>query len=379
MLMRCLPIFLDIKSWIKMETESALVWTGIVLVVVLLLLITTRIVHRWIIRRIRKKKPHANFSTLGIVNRILNILWIILGLVLLSFIFIEQDKYEVVAKNFRQIFYIATILIISIILASVVDHLFKKMIKKAVENRTDPTSYKFLRYLSVVGIYFIGLILITLAFPSLRSIAHTAIGGAGVLAIVIGVASQEALANLVGGVFIIAFKPFKVGDVIRLSDNLVGTVHDITLRHTVIRNYENKMIVIPNSIINKEKVTNYDMEERRICQWIEIGISYDSDVELAKKIMQEECENHPDILDTRNELDLTNNIPKVIVRVTNLGDSSVTIRAWAWSLDFASGFKMKCELLESIKKSFDEQGIEIPFPHRTLVFKNDKKIKLEME
>ena len=376
--MNLLPLYLDIKSFIKMEPESALVWTGIVLGLVLFLLLMTRVIHRWLIRRIKRKKPKANFSTLKIVNRILNTLWIIMGFVLLSFIFIEKDKYEVVGENFRLIFYIGTVLIISIVIASIVDHLFKKMIRTAIEHGSDPTNYKFLRYLSVVGIYIIGVIFITLAFPSLRSIAHTAIGGAGVLALVIGVASQEALANLIGGVFIIAFKPFKVGDVIRLSESIIGVVHDITLRHTVIRNYENKMIVIPNSIINKEKVTNYDMEEKKICQWIEIGISYDSDIDLAKKIIQEECEMHSDILDTRSEIDLKNNIPKVIVRVTNLGDSSVTIRAWTWSLDFASGFRMKCELLESIKKRLDAEGVEIPFPHRTLVFKNDKKIKMEM-
>ena len=53
------------------------------------------------------------------------------------------------------------------------------------------------------------------------------------------------------------------------------------------------MIVIPNAIINKEKVTNYDLEEKKICQWIEVGISYNSDIDLAKRIMKEECENHP--------------------------------------------------------------------------------------
>ena len=111
-----------------------MVWAGIVLFLVLFLLIMTRIIHRWLIRRIRKKKPDANFSTLNVVNRILNTLWIILGVVLLSFIFIEKHKYEDVAENFRLIFYIGTVLIISIVIASVVDHLFKNLIKKAIDN-----------------------------------------------------------------------------------------------------------------------------------------------------------------------------------------------------------------------------------------------------
>ena len=68
----------------------------------------------------------------------------------------------------------------------------------------------------------------------------------------------------------------------------------------------------------------------------------------------------------------------MLVRVTNLGESSVTIRAWAWAMSFSEAFVMKCELYESIKKRFDKEGIEIPFPHRTLVFK-EKQIRSFMD
>jgi len=202
----------------------------------------------------------------------------------------------------------------------------------------------------------------------MRSFAATALGGAGVVAVVAGVASQEALSNLVGGLFIIAFKPFKLGDIIKVDETMVGTVTDITLRHTIIRNYENKMIVIPNAIINKEKLVNYDLGERMCCQWIEIGISYDSDIDLAKHIMREECEDHPNLIDNRSELDKYNKEKKVNVRVIELGDSAITVRAWAWASSFSEAFVMKCDLYESIKKRFDKEGISIPFPHRTLVF-----------
>ena len=151
---------------------------------------------------------------------------------------------------------------------------------------------------------------------------------------------------------------------------MVGTVTDITLRHTVIRNFENKMIVIPNAIINKEKLINYDLGELKICERIEIGISYDSDIDLAKKIMKEECEMHPLILDNRSEIDVLDGLPIVRVALISLNDSSVTIRAWAWARDYSDSFKMRCDLLESIKKRFDSEGIEIPFPYRTVVFKN---------
>ena len=130
------------------------------------------------------------------------------------------------------------------------------------------------------------------------------------------------------------------------------------------------MIVIPNAIINKEKLINYDLGELKICDRIEIGISYDSDIDLAKKIMQEECMRHPLILDNRSEIEILDGQPIVRVALTSLNDFSVTIRAWVWARDYSDSFNMRCDLLESIKKRFDREGIEIPFPYRTVVFKN---------
>tara|TARA_R110000787_G_scaffold108621_1_gene217008 strand:- start:5831 stop:6469 length:639 start_codon:yes stop_codon:yes gene_type:complete len=193
--------------------------------------------------------------------------------------------------------------------------------------------------------------------------------GAGVIALIIGVASQEALSNLIGGLFIISFKPFKIGDTVKVSDTMLGTVTDITLRHTIIRNFENKMIVIPNAVINKEKLINYDLGELKCCERIEIGISYDSNIDLAKKIMQDECENHPLIYDNRTELDKLDGKPVVKTALTKLNDSSMTIRAWAWAANYGESFSLQCDVLESVKKRFDKEGIEIPFPNRTITIK----------
>ena len=349
-----------------------IIWILVVIGIVVLLTAATNFVHNWLSKKAKLKYPNEEPETIHVIQRVFKALWVILGLCALSFAFIEEDMYAKATKNLQLVAYLGFVVIITIIAASIVQTLFARAIKKANATGGDPTSYKFLRYVAVFAVYFVGALLAILAFPSLRGIAQTALGGAGILAVVAGVASQEALANLVGGVFIIAFKPFKIGDVVKISDEMVGTVTDITLRHTVIRNYENKMIVIPNSIINKEKVINYDLGERKCCQWIEIGISYDSDIDLATKIMREECEAHPNLLDNRSHLEIRNNVPQVIVRVINLGDSAVTIRAWAWAWDFASAFVMKCDLYESIKKRFDKEGVEIPFPHRTLVLKKDQ-------
>lgn len=317
-----------------------------------------------------KQKGYNDFSFIKLISRILKIFIILFFLFFITFFFVEKSKYEFVIANLKIISWLAFVAVFTIISIAVSNTLFNRVIKKKNEEKGNPTSYKFLKYLNAFLIITIGIALAALAFPSLKGIAQTAVGGAGILAVVIGVASQEALANLVGGFFIILFKPFQLHDIIKISDTMVGEVVDITLRHTIIRNYENKMIVIPNAIINKEKVINYNLGDRKCCQWIEVGISYDSDIDLAKRIMREECELHPNLIDNRTAIDRFNNVEKVIVRVVGLDDSAVTIRAWAWAEDFPKAFVLKCDIYEAVKKRFDREGVEIPFPHRTLVFKN---------
>lgn len=357
--------------------KTAIIYSTFVVVTVLTLIYLSNILAKFWIKKLKQKYPNEEPTTVILVRRVLRIMWIVLGVIAISVIFINKDSYKVATENFYIIFYLGIVAIVTIVGASSANVYFERSINKKRTTDTDFTSDKFLRNLVIVGIYFLGVVLGILAFPSMRGIAQTALGGAGVIAVVVGVASQEALANLVGGIFIIIFKPFKIGAVIKLDETMVGTVTDITLRHTIIRNYENKMIVIPNAVINKEKLINYDLGDRMCCQWVEIGISYDSDIERAKHILREECEDHPNLIDNRSEIDKYNNVKKVIVRVISLDDSAVTLRAWAWASNFSDAFVMKCDLYESVKNRFDKEGIEIPFPHRTVVYKENKLTSLK--
>tara|TARA_R110000744_G_scaffold325657_2_gene431493 strand:- start:9719 stop:10825 length:1107 start_codon:yes stop_codon:yes gene_type:complete len=350
--------------------KQVFIFVCIVIGVVIILSFLTKLLHDRLEKLALKKYPNEDPKTIHLTKRILNALWIVLGIMALTFIFIDEEHYKAATSNFFLVLYLGVIAVLTLVIASFVQIWFTRNIQKKKEQQQDATSFKFLRYVAIVGVYFIGVVLAILAFPSLRHIGQTVLSGAGIVAVIAGVASQEALANLIGGFFIISFKPFKIGDIIKVDESMVGTVTDITLRHTVIRDYENKMIVIPNAIINKEKLINYDLGERKCCQWIEIGISYDSDIDLAKHILREECESHPYLIDNRSELDKYNNERKVKVRVIGLNDSAVTLRAWAWANNFEEAFVMKCDLYESIKKRFDKEGIEIPFPHRTVFFKD---------
>jgi small-conductance mechanosensitive channel len=253
------------------------------------------------------------------------------------------------------------------------------MIKKnrEAENSGDVTNLVFLKRSIIVLIYLTGISFAIYMIPQLRVIATSLLAGAGLFAIAIGFASQAALSNVIGGLFIVMFKPYKIGDRIQIRTDLSGVVEDINLRHTVIRNFENKRIIIPNSVISNEVVVNSNYEDNKICKWIDMGISYDSDIDLAKEIMKDEILKHPLFVDNRTEEQIEAGEDIVPVRVIMMGESSVNLRAWSWANNPPDAFVMGCDLLESIKKRFDKEGIEIPFPHRTLVYKHPKTTSSE--
>lgn len=352
--------------------QNQLLYALLVVLGVLFLLFLTSFFHKRFLRLQENKLSGIRPSTIHLLKRVFNTIWIVLGIIAISFLSFESS-YESFETNFKLTAYIGFLSILTIVVASSLNIGFRKGVDKKVETGEDPTFLKFSRYVAVSIVYIVGFMFILLAFPSLRGVAQTALGGAGIIALIAGVASQEALANLVGGVFIISFKPFKIGDVIKTSDNSVGTVVDITLRHTVLRNAENKMLVIPNAIINKEKIVNFNLRDPKICARINFGISYESDIDLAKQIIREECENHPLILDNRSALEVLDGKPIVKVVLTALDKSSMNLRASAWAKNNSQANELQFDVLESIKKRFDQEGVEIPYPHITLTSKEKKE------
>lgn len=282
---------------------------------------------------------------------------------------------------FNQIYQEATLtitVIVILLITVVAQYLLKRAFRRFENSRAhteidDPTNFRFLYYALLALIYITGISFAIWNIPSLRHIAQSMLASAGILAIVIGFASQQALGNIISGVFIVIFKPYRINDRITLQDSLRGIVEDINLRHTIIRNFENQRIIIPNSVMSNEILINSNYNDDRICRFIEIGISYESDIDVARKIMQEEISNHPMNIDVRNPEDIQSGVPRVNVRVILLGESSVTLRGWAWAADAPGAFVLQCDVLETVKKRFDKEGIVIPFPQRTVSYLDSGK------
>ena len=145
-------------------------------------------------------------------------------------------------------------------------------------------------------------------------------------------------------------------------------------RHTVVRTWDNRRLIIPNSIIGDEAIINWSIEDPTVRWLVDVGISYDSDIDLARNIMLEEARKHINVM-THVELKKYDSaFPReevIQVMVTELGDYAVNMRMYFWCVDRKFCFSTGCDLRESIKKRFDAEGVEIPFPYRTVVYKNE--------
>lgn len=237
----------------------------------------------------------------------------------------------------------------------------------------DATRYRFVKNAVSFIIWVIVIGVVVSVIPSLKSLAVTLFAGAGILVAIVGFAAQQAFSNIISGIFIVMFKPFRVGDLIKVGTNSVGRVEDITLRHTVILNFENKRIIIPNSSISSDTIINENISDEKVCRYVEVGISYDSDLNLAMKILHDVALNHPLCIDVRTPEEKATNEPIVRVRLLRFGDSSMDLRAFVWTKSPVKAYQMHSDINVAIKKAFDENNIEIPFPHRTLVYKDGKK------
>jgi len=186
----------------------------------------------------------------------------------------------------------------------------------------------------------------------LRSLAT--IAAAATLAI--GFAMQDVLQNFVAGVFIFTERPFKIGDWIEWDGNS-GVVEDISLRVTRVRTFDNELLTVPNSQLTDDVVKNpVDADKLRVK--FTFGIGYDDDIDAATGIILEEARAHSGIMDD----------PEPSVRLTELGDSSVGLqsRIWISEPSRADFVKVRGEYVQRVKDRFDAEGIDIPYPHRTL-------------
>lgn len=262
--------------------------------------------------------------------------------------------------------------IISMLIFLSIAYVLKRLFRRYVEAHVKVNA-QFINRIIKITLYTIAVYACLSLLTPFDSVLSKVWGSAGIIAVVIGFAAQESMGNFVNGILITTFKPFKIGDLVKVNNGeYEGYVVDISLRDTVIRTYENTKVIIPNSTMNKAVLENVSLNNNNKANFLTIDISYDSDIDKAMNIMSEEIRKHPDFLDARSKQDKAQGVNDVIIRLTSFNDSSITLRATVYSKTNAEGFAMLCDLRYSIKKRFDQEGIEFPYPHRSVIIKQEE-------
>ena len=283
--------------------------------------------------------------------------------------FIDQLNTTLGIDIFSLVTTIATIIVILIL-----THLAARMVERAfafripgmrtggkagIDFETEMTFRTIIRRLLVAFIYIFGVIIVILQIPPLSKVAVTLLAGAGVAGIAIGFAAKDSLANVISGIFLAVFHPFRVGDHINF-DNEYCQVEDLTLRHTTIRTWDGRRIFVPNSIMGNQPIVNWSIIDPIITWRVEVGIGYDADIDRAREIMLGVAQRHPLVLKDRD----------ITVMVTDLGDFAVNLRLAFDVPKREVAFTTGCDIREAVKKGFDSEGIEIPYPYRNLIIQN---------
>jgi len=223
----------------------------------------------------------------------------------------------------------------------------------------DRIHIKFIENVLSAIIWVIGVVLALSWFPNFADAAVALLAGSGIIALMIGLAAQESLGNAFNGMFISIFKPFEVGDRVHLHNaNITGFIEDITIRHTVVRTLTNSRIIVPNSIMNKELIENSNFANPQASAFIDVVITYDSDVAKASEVIADVIGNHPEFVDTRPE-EKKETDPKVPVFVRALGLYGVELRASMWTATVTTNFASCSDVRKGILQEFETAGISI--------------------
>lgn len=260
-----------------------------------------------------------------------------------------------------------TIIIILLILitAMVISRILTRLMKKR-NFRNLPIWLKVKKYM-IITITIYGIL--TLFIPA-KTILDPLLASGGIVAVVVGLAAQETVGNLISGFMIVTFRPFHIGDLIRVNNGeYVGTVVEITIRHTIIETFENTRVIIPNSQMNTSVLENISDIGTAKADFLYVSVSYDTDLEQAIRVLQETVAAHPDYVDPRSEEEKQQGADQVVVRVTDFKDSGIELRATIYSNDNGTCFTMLSDLRIAVKKRFDQEGIEMPYPKQDLYIK----------
>jgi small conductance mechanosensitive channel len=249
------------------------------------------------------------------------------------------------------LFIILLILALTFAAVKIVDQMLSRSIPRVtgqVKVKMDETSQIMVRRLVSASIYALGVMLVILQIPQLHSLATAMLAGAGIAGLAIGYAARDSLSNFTSGIFIAIFQPIRVGDYVDFRGDF-GQIEDLTLRHTVIRTWDNRRVIVPNSIVSNEPIINWTIKEPEVIWPIDLAVARASDIDQARDILLQEASHHPFVLKDR----------EIPVLLTDAKDGNYSLRLLARFASRSIAYRAGCEILEGATKQLERQGIAI--------------------
>ncbi len=254
---------------------------------------------------------------------------------------------------------IVLLVVVTFVINKVIDNIIDRTIKRK-RKKNVTTLLIFIKRIKKLVLYVLMVLLVLGQFEVFHKFSVTLLSGLGIGSVVLGLAAQESLKDFFGSFALVIGDAFEVGDFIECSNQGVsGTIEDITMRHTIIRTINNRRIIIPNSQMNSYIIENFNYSDNENMKLVDFSVSYESDVDKAMDIIKDEMSKlyHPNPSGKNKDAEF----PKV--RLASWNDSSISIRAWVWGKDNGDTFENMYKLNYIVKKRFEKEGIEIPYPH----------------
>lgn len=259
-------------------------------------------------------------------------------------------------------------IVIALIALIIVSYKITKYIVDAIKKKAERKNTSVVSMLIVVLKIGVATLIITASYyiiktlyPDIALTLTAAVTATYFLGIVLGLAAQSSLGNVIAGVILVFSQAVKVGDLVEYEKE-VALVEDVKLTHTILRLRDGRRIAIPNSNMLNSHITNYNMIDELVAATVSVGISYESNLEDAIKAMMEAALENNKVLKK----------PPPQVMITGFGDFSINLKLLAWINDPWIKPIIESDLISSIYEKFKKYNVEIPYPRRVVIMKSSE-------
>lgn len=346
----------------KIPLPTGLQITAASLAIIVLTILSVWIVRAllsFVVRRLASRtRTDLDDNLLSVIKRYIHYLVYIVGAVAL-FNYLEHVSAGLAPGLFKGvdgILFVLGVFIIAVMIVRLMSTLLSWYATN-IASRTETTLDDEFVPLADRGFRIVGYVLallIVLEHFEVDIMGLVAVLGIGSLAIAL--AAKETIANMIGGFVIMIDRPFRVGDRIRLDTGTTVIVDQIGIRSTKLRTFDNTLIIVPNAELMKSTVHNLTYPHPKLRVQVDVGVGYDSDMDQVRRVMLDEAEQHPVVIDD----------PPPSFIFLEFGDSSLNVSLRCWVADVSQQFGTASELREQVLKRFRKEGIEIPFPQRVV-------------